>query len=236
MAMCAAEAGQAAIGSNTALRRIGVLGSMFDPIHLGHTNAALVAGRALGLEQVLLVPCGNPVHRRHAFASASERCAMVELAIAGEPLLQLDRREVRSDAPSYMIDTISSLQREQPGVSWYLLVGIDAFLGLPGWKQWQQLLDQVNLVVMTRPGYALDPDLLPPGLRQEWQQRQVQDFSLLAAQKRGAILSVDVLTPDLSSTRVRELIKTGGGLGSILHPAVAAHIRAHCLYLSGDTD
>ncbi len=234
--MCAAEASTPANSSTPALRRIGVLGSMFDPIHLGHSSAATYVGKTLGLERVLLVPCGNPVHRDHPFASASERCAMVALAISGEPLLQLDRREAASSAPSWMVDTITSLQREQPEASWYLMVGIDAFLAFTGWKQWQQLLDQVNLVVMTRPGYALDPDQLPPELRQEWQRRHEPDYTRLTARKSGAITVVDVLTDNLSSTKVRELIKTGGGLGSILHPAVAAHIRAHCLYLSGDTD
>jgi len=234
--MCAAEAGKTSMGSQCALRRLGVLGGMFDPIHLGHSNAALSVGRALGLERVLLVPCGNPVHRSGPIASASERCAMVQAAIAAEPLLQLDRREALSVAPSWTIDTITQLQREQPEVSWYLLVGVDAFLGLPTWKQWPELLERVNLVVMTRPGFVLDADLLPPALQQEWRRRFLQDHSQLAAIKSGSIVVVDVLTANVSSTQVRELIKTGGGLGPILHPAVATHIRAHSLYQCGDTD
>ncbi len=218
------------------LRRIGVLGGMFDPIHPGHTSAALSVGNALGLERVLLVPCGNPVHRNGPVASASERCAMVAAAIAAEPLLLLDRREALSAAPSWTIDTITLLQQEQPEVSWYLLVGVDAFLGLPTWKQWQLLLERVNLVVMTRPGYVLDAERLPAGLQQEWKRRFLQDHSQLAAIKSGSIIALDVKTGDVSSTQVRELLKTGGKPGPILHPAVAAHIRAHCLYQSGDTD
>ena len=224
------------MGSQCALRRLGVLGGMFDPIHLGHSNAALSVGKALGLERVLLVPCGNPVHRCGPVASASERCAMVQAAIAAEPLLKLDRREALSVAPSWTIDTITQLQREQPEVSWYLLVGVDAFLGMPTWKQWPELLERVNLVVMTRPGYELDADLLPPALQQEWRRRFLQDHSQLAAIKSGSIVVVDVLTANVSSTQVRELIKTGSGLGPILHPAVATHIRAHSLYQCGDTD
>jgi len=236
--MCAAEAAalvETAHGA-AAPRRLGVLGGMFDPVHLGHTGAALYVQQALALERVLMVPCGNPVHRRQPEVSAPERCAMVALAVAGDSRLQLDRRECQSHEPSYTVDTILFLRAAQPDVSWHLLVGADAFLGLPSWKQWQTLLELVNLVVMTRPGYDLNESRMAPELRVEWQRRRQPEVGALAAVAQGAIATVDVKTPDLSSTRVRELVKTGGDLGSILHPAVAAHIRTHGLYLPGDQD
>jgi len=243
--MCAAETTAVAAPLSSASRlesprRIGVLGGMFDPVHLGHTGAARFVQQALGLEKVVLVPCGNPVHRQPPQASAPERCAMVALAIAGEPSLQLDNRECRTHAASYTVDTIVALGAAQPGTSWHLLVGVDAFLSLPSWKQWQTLLDLVNLVVMTRPGYPLEESSMAPALLVEWQRRHLADADDLASVTQGAIVTVDVKTPDLSSTRVRELVKTGGDpgsiLGPVLHPAVAAHIRSHGLYLPGDQD
>lgn len=237
--MCAAEAiaGRPAADAETvALRRIGVLGGMFDPVHSGHTTAANSVRQTLSLERVLLIPCGQPVHRRQPLASGPERCAMLALALADEPHLQLDRRECQTNAPSYTIDTIAALQKSVAGVSWHLLVGADAFLGLPSWKLWQQLLDMVNLVVMTRPGYAIDESRMAPELLAQWQRRRVADVASLEHVAQGVIVAVDVRTPDLSSTRVRELVKTGGNLGSILHPAVAQHIRTHGLYLPGDQD
>ncbi|HTR00049.1 MAG TPA: nicotinate-nucleotide adenylyltransferase [Candidatus Acidoferrum sp.] len=221
--------------ATTTLRRFGVLGGMFDPIHLGHVQAANSVGQALGLEKVLLVPCGSPVHRQQPLASAPERCAMAALAIKGQPLLQLEKRECQSPSPSYTIDTIIALQHQHAGVSWHLLIGVDAFVTFTSWKQWQQLLDLVNLVVMTRPGYRLDVSTLPPELRTEWQQRHV-DAGQLATIARGAIAFIDVQSDDLSSTRVRELVRTGGDLAAILNPDVAVHIRTHGLYLPGDAD
>jgi nicotinate-nucleotide adenylyltransferase len=237
--MCAAEtaAPRPAVAAATRqLRRLGVLGGTFDPVHPGHTVAARFVQQALALERVLLIPCGQPVHRHQPLASAPERCAMVALALAGEPQLQLDRRECQTNAPSYTIDTITALQQEQPDVSWHLLVGADAFLGLPSWKQWQQLLDRVNLVVRTRPGFAIDEALMAPELLAQYRRRRVDSPAALASISQGAIVAIDVRTPDLSSTQVRELLKTGGNLGSILHPAVAQHIRTHGLYLPGDQD
>lgn len=231
MAMCAAEAKPATTG----LRRIGVFGGMFDPVHLGHVAAAVSVRQSLALEKILLIPCGNPAHRRAAQASPPERCAMVALAIADQPGLQLDRRECQSSAPSYTIDTLMALRKQQPEVSWQLLVGVDAFMGLGTWKQWQQLLDLCNVVVMTRPGYPLEAAHMPAELRTEWQRRHVE-AAQLGTVASGAMAFVDVQSPALSSTQVRELVKTGGQLGSILHPAVAAHIREHGLYLPGDQD
>lgn len=236
--MCAAETTTrpAMAAARRPSRRLGVLGGTFDPVHCGHVTAARFVQLALALESVLLIPCGQPVHRQQPLASAPERCAMVALALAAEPQLQLDRRECQTNAPSYTIDTLTALQREQPDVSWHLLVGADAFLSLPSWKQWQQLLDQVNLVVMTRPGFAIDEAGMAPALLAQYQRRRVANPAALASIGQGAIAAIDVRTSDLSSTQVRELLKTGGNLGSILHPAVAQHIRTHGLYLPGDQD
>lgn len=214
--------------------RIGLMGGMFDPVHLGHVQAAGSVRQQLKLDSVLMMPCGNPVHRGKAFASADDRCAMLAFAIAPEPWLQLDRRECRSAAPSFTIDTLNSLHAEQPVVSWHLMIGVDAFLTLTSWKQWQQLFALAHIVVMTRPGYQLNPALLPVDLLAEWDDRRVTDAAALTASKQGSIFCVDVHSADLSSTRVRHLLKTAADPGPILHPAVAAYIQSHGLYQSGE--
>ena len=216
------------------VRRVGLMGGMFDPIHLGHIQAAGSVRQQLNLDSVLMVPCGNPVHRGKAFASADDRCAMLAFAIAPEPWLQLDRRECRSAAPSYTVDTLTALHAEQPEVSWHLMVGVDAFLTLPSWKQWQQLFALAHIVVMTRPGYHLNPSLLPFELLAEWEDRRITDVAALLDSKQGSIFCVDVHSADLSSTLVRHLLKTAADPGPILHPAVAAYIQSHGLYQSGE--
>lgn len=236
--MCAARAAStdktAPRARAAAVRRIGIMGGMFDPVHLGHVQSAASVRDQLGLDSVILVPCGNPVHRGKAFASADDRCAMLELAIAQQPWLRLDRRECHSAAPSYTIDTLTALHAEQPEVSWHLLLGVDAFLTLTSWKQWQHLFSLAHLVVMTRPGYHFNAALLPFELLAEWEDRRVADVATLSQTRQGSIVCVDVQSADLSSTRVRHLLKTAADPGSILHPAVAAHIRRRGLYQSGE--
>jgi nicotinate-nucleotide adenylyltransferase len=217
----------------TSLRRVGVFGGMFDPVHRGHLQVASRARECLGLETVLLVPCGNPVHRGKALASNMQRIEMLQLAIADQSWLQLDTRECLSVAPSYTCDTLASLREQQPATSWHLVMGADAFLSLPSWKNWRQLFTLAHIVVVTRPGYVLIEGSMSELLRAEWRNRKVDDPTVLTRSAEGAICCVDLGTDDLSSTQVRHLIKTGVDTSSILHPAVAAYIAERHLYSPG---
>lgn len=215
------------------LRRVGVFGGMFDPVHLAHIQAASRVREKLSLDSVLLVPCGNPVHRGGAIASNEQRITMLSLAIAQHPWLKLDTRECLSSEPSWTFDTLQSLHAEEAQTSWHLVMGADAFLSLPTWKNWQQLFALAHIVVITRPGYAMAETSMSEALRSEWKRRLVDDQERLENTKSGAIYCIDLHTDDLSSTRVRSLIKTGIGTTSILHPAVSTYIEERHLYSSG---
>ena len=233
MSAASAAADDNAMGSG-GFRRVGVMGGMFDPVHRGHLQAAAGVRRQLGLESVLMIPCGNPVHRGKSFASADDRCAMLSLAIADEPWLELDRRECMSEAPSYTVDTLGALHAERLDVSWHLLMGIDAFLALETWRRWRDLFELAHIIVVTRPGYTLAPDSLTAALRTEWERRVVTDAATLRQSRHGAVICVDVQSADLSSTQVRRLLQTAADPTPILHPAVAAYVRSHGLYQSGE--
>jgi len=151
-------------------RRVGVFGGMFDPVHLAHIQVASRVRDELGLDAVLVVPCGNPVHRGGATASNEQRITMLSLAIASHPWLQLDTRECLSPRPSFTFDTLESLREEEGDTSWHLVMGGDAFLSLPSWKNWQQLFALAHIVVITRPGYAVDDRGMDDELRHEWRE------------------------------------------------------------------
>jgi nicotinate-nucleotide adenylyltransferase len=206
---------------------------MFDPVHRAHIEVASGVKEKLGLDSVLLMPCGNPVHRDRARASDAQRIAMLQLAIADKTGLQLDTRECLAPSPSFTCDTLAGLHQEQPGKSWHLVMGADAFLSLPSWKNWQQLFSLAHIVVITRPGYELTESHMSEPLRTEWRRRGVHDPAMLANMPAGAICRVDLRTDNLSSTQVRDLIKTGVDTSSILHPAVAAFIAQQHLYSPG---
>lgn len=211
------------------MQPIGVLGGTFDPIHFGHLRSALELLEALGLAEVRLIPCGHPPHRAPPRAPASARLAMLELAVAGQPGLRVDSRELERPGPSYMVDTLASLREEQGSVPLCLILGSDAFLGLPGWHRWQELVRLAHLVVMHRPGWELDDHLAAP-LAQLVETRRVHAAAALAAQPAGSILLVPVTPLDISATAIRHLIAAGRSPRYLLPDAVWEHIRAHGLY------
>lgn len=134
------------------MRPIGIFGGMFDPIHYGHLRTAFELLQSLDLEEVRFIPCGDPPHRADTFADAAFRLHMVRLATMAEPGFTVDDRELRRQGPSYSVDTLASLRGEFPGRSLCLITGMDAFLGLPGWHRWDEILDFAHIVVAHRPG------------------------------------------------------------------------------------
>jgi len=132
---------------------IGLFGGTFDPIHCGHLRTAFELWQDLRLEEVRLLPAGHPPHRDQLCASAEMRLQMVRAAVAEQPSFVVDDREVRRSGPSFTVDTLTELRAEYPQRSLCLLLGMDAFLGLPQWHRWRELLELAHIVVAHRPGW-----------------------------------------------------------------------------------
>jgi nicotinate-nucleotide adenylyltransferase len=194
--------------------KLGVMGGTFDPIHLGHVAMAEAAADCAGLDRVLLVPASVPPHRAAATAPARDRLAMVRLAAAGHPRLEVSDIEVRRSGPSYTLDTLRALARERPRAELHLLLGWDAARDIRAWYAPDEVLRLARPVVVSRPGYPVpsERDLASAGIEPTW-----------------AILC-DVPTPDVESTDVRRLLVDGGSLAGLVDPAVEAYLRDHRLY------
>src|SRR5690606_3192129 len=129
-----------------------ILGGTFDPVHIGHLRGALEVAEMFGLDELRLIPNARPPHRDTPSCSAQDRLAMVRLAVQDLPPLLVDARELEREKPSYTIDTLISLRAElAPTDQLLLLVGWDAFCGLPTWHRWEELLDYCHILVMQRP-------------------------------------------------------------------------------------
>lgn len=135
------------------MQPIGIFGGTFDPIHCGHLRTAFELWQELRLAEVRLLPAGTPPHRDQLYASAELRLQMVRAAVADQPSFIVDDREVRRTGVSYSVDTLTELRREYPNRSLCLLLGMDAFLGLPHWHRWRELLGLAHIVVAHRPGW-----------------------------------------------------------------------------------
>jgi cytidyltransferase-like protein len=113
------------------MRPIGIFGGTFDPIHYGHLRTALELQQTLDFERVHFVPCENPPHQKKPISDGALRMRLVEAAIEREPQFVAAARELERQGPSYTIDTLASFRKEFPQQPLCLLVGMDAFLGLP---------------------------------------------------------------------------------------------------------
>lgn len=209
---------------------IGILGGTFDPVHFGHLRAALELQESLGLAEVRLLPCGQPPHRDPPRAAAADRLAMLELAVAGQPGLRVDRRELERSGPSYMVDTLASLRAELGATSLCLLLGSDAFLGLPQWHRWRELLQLAHLVVLHRPGWALQSVAAP--LAEVLAAHRITSSADLMRQPAGGLLLQPVTPLDISATAIRAQIAAGRSPRYLLPDAVWDYIRRRDLYIA----
>jgi len=209
--------------------RIGVMGGMFDPVHSGHLQAALTALRLLELDHLRLVPCHVPNHRSPAKAGSAQRQEMLQVAIADEPRLLVDPREMERGGVSYTVDTLASLRDDFPGATLVLVLGWDAFAGLPSWHRWRDLLTLAHMLVISRPTATPEQPLIEE-LAQTLRRCQVASAEELFSQPAGAILVTDELQLDISSTQVRNLLHDGTDADMLLPDAVAQYIDQHGLY------
>jgi nicotinate-nucleotide adenylyltransferase len=189
------------------MQPIGVFGGTFDPIHCGHLRTAFELWQELKLAEIRFLPTGSPPHREKLYASPEQRLEMVRAAVADQPAFIVDDREVRRSGVSYSVDTLAELRQEYPQRSLCLLLGMDAFLGLPGWHRWRELLTLAHIVVAHRPGWRA-PTTGPLG---ELMVDHGTGSILALQQERAGRVYVRAVTQlEISSTELRTLI-TGAG-------------------------
>jgi nicotinate-nucleotide adenylyltransferase len=204
--------------------RLGLLGGSFNPIHYGHLGIARDARDKLGLDRVLFIPTGTPPHKQNStLASAGDRYEMVRLATADTPSFDLTDIELRREGNSYSIDTVRELQRQHgSSAALYFLIGLDAFLDFPTWREPEALLRACRIVVISRPG---------------------QSYQSLAKLSMLPALPVDIPIPSgpglmclplppcpISASEIRRRAREGLPLANLLPPPVESYILHHRLY------
>jgi len=192
--------------------RIGLLGGSFDPVHRAHLSLARTALLALKLDQVQLIPAGQPWQRPPLGASSQDRLQMLELAIQHEPGLSINPVEINRTGPTYTIETLESLPE---GPEYFWILGADQFVNFCTWRRWQEIVSRVQLVVAQRPGSNL---IAPPELA-SW---------LEAHDKRLIHLPFEPL--DISARAIRQRTACGEPTSDFLPEAVGQYMTARGLY------
>lgn len=210
-----------------AVRRVGMLGGTFDPVHIGHLRSALEVAEFMHLDELRLLPNARPPHRDTPQVAAQDRLAMVRSAVEGVGCLSVDARELARDKPSYTIDTLESVRAElNEHDQLFLIMGWDAFCGLPSWHRWEELLQHCHILVLQRPDADVDP---PDELRNLLAARSQNDPTAMSG-PAGHISFVWQTPLAVSATQIRQLLASGKSARFLVPDAVLAYIEAHDLY------
>ena len=220
------------------MKKIGLFGGTFNPIHLGHLRAAEEIGDFFALARVIFIPSSYPPHKKkEGILSANLRAEMVRLALSDNPRFAVSEVELDRPGKSYSVETIDHFRRQfGTGTQLYFIVGLDAFREIHTWKEYAALFGLCHFVVMTRPGFEknFSPEHLPVEL--------AGDFCYDTrnggyAHKSGFFVHPAEITGlDISSTRIRELIQRGRSIKYLVPPAVERFISANHLYQGEDPE
>ncbi len=213
---------------------IGIFGGTFDPVHNGHTHAALAVAAELGLSCIHMLLSARPGHRAPSQTSNVHRWQMLQLACAEHSILIADDSELNRPGTSYTFDTLTAMaasrssagQDKSPPV-WIL--GHDSYVTLTSWYRWDEIIDLCNLVVLDRPGQMTLED------------RNLVDFSAqrqcekIDHSRAGQMLRLPLPMQEVSATFVRQQLSLGQSVSDLLAPAVSQYIEQHQLYITTES-
>jgi nicotinate-nucleotide adenylyltransferase len=191
------------------MKRVGLFGGSFDPVHNAHVALARLALEQLHLDEVRWIPAGQPWQKTRILASGADREAMVRLAIAGEPRFTLDRIELRRHGVTFTLDTVRLLAAAEPASEWFLILGQDQYATLHTWRDWRELVALVTLAIANR------PDAEPT-------------VNAHIAKMPHQIVMLPMM--DVSSTEVRRRVAAGEPIADLVPDAVARYIERRQLY------
>lgn len=220
--------------------RVALFGGSFDPPHRGHVALVRLARRRLALDRILVAPVGaQPLKPGAATACFEDRVAMVRLAFAGEPGVEISLVDApRADGRSnYTLDTLAMVKRElHPDDALFCILGADSLLNIRNWHRASDLLTSCDFIAGARPGFdlthaeaALPECISAKPLPTKLAQTQVLELKSRNGRNSRLYLLLD-LAEEVSATEVRSALRGEANAESVLNPAVAEYIRVHRLY------
>ena len=196
---------------------IGILGGTFDPIHLGHLCIAEASLESGGMNRIILMPAKvSPFKLGREMASEEDRLEMVKLVADTNDEIEVSRLEIESEGVSYTYRTLTTLHKLHPYETYWLIVGSDQFLNLESWYKGKDILEEFQVILAPRPGYHME----------EINEKISRYTSVFGTAVR--VVRNDML--DISSTQIKEQIRSGGDISSLVTPEVERYINEHGLY------
>ncbi len=222
------------------MKKIGLFGGTFNPIHLGHLTVARDVKEGFDLDKIWLIPAAIPPHKQmKQLAEASDRLEMIRLSIADNPNFSVSDVELKRSGPSYTIDTVDYFKAIFPRETHlYLIVGMDAFLDIDLWKSFRELFQVIPFIVMSRPGAVkgelekkdkIINDLLVTKVSPEYHFESAQNA--FYHPNKQAVFIFEVTPVDISATMVRKNRSQGRSIASLVPDKVKEYIESRGLYL-----
>lgn len=195
------------------MKRIGIFGGTFNPPHLAHSRLAEEVRKSLKLDKIIIVPSAvPPLKSGKEVIEIKHRLAMAEIAFGENPGFEISDIEIkRNKTKSYTIDTLIKLNKKirDDSVKFYLILGTDSLIDFPKWKTPERLFDYAEVVAINRPGYKKS-DIKP-----EYSER---------------VLFIKVKPMNISSTKIREYVRSNKPIGSLVLPEIEKYIEQNKLY------
>lgn len=193
------------------MSRIGILGGTFDPPHNGHLAIAEAAIRKLKLKEIIFIPAKTPPHKSSGrISSQQDRLAMLKLAVGGRERIIISEMEFERQGPSYTVDTLAELKKGNPDDEFYFLIGADNVSEMESWHQPERIVEMTKVVAAGRPGFSA------------------------AGRFSAMIESFDMTPVNISSTLIREKVRSGLSISGLLPPAVEEYILKRNLYKTNE--
>ena len=199
---------------------IGIYGGSFDPIHLGHLKTATTLKTELQLDHLFLLPCCEPVHKDGLKYPSNDRLKMLNLALEKFSTLEIDSREILRGGGSYMIDTLHELKQIYRDEPICLIIGMDSFLKIKTWKDWQEFSKLVHLVILERQGFNIIDSSLDSF-------HNTKDVNELRLESNGLLYFSNCPKINISSSDIRSRIANNQNLDDLLPKPVISYLRLH---------
>lgn len=205
------------------MKKIGIMGGTFNPIHFGHLFLAEDAFEQIGLDQVLFMPSKNPPHKaKPNQVSEQQRVEMISLAIEDNPHFALSTFELEREGYTYTADTLTLLRKDNPEKEYYFIVGADSLYMMNQWRNPQTIFEQCTVVAASR-------DHVEPEKLQQQAEKLRQQFA-------ARILLLDMPTIQIASEEIRRRIKEQKSVRYYLPEGVIRYISKNQLYLTSPED
>ncbi|MBI4495835.1 MAG: nicotinate-nucleotide adenylyltransferase [Deltaproteobacteria bacterium] len=212
------------------MKRIGLFGGTFNPIHLGHLRAGEEVGELFGLDPVIFIPSASPPHKPGGeIVAAPRRLEMVRLAVADNPRFSVSAVELERPGKSYSVETVSHFRRIYGAdTPLHFILGLDAFREIDTWKEYAALFSLCHFILMTRPGSDRSPASLPIERAEAFCYDEVKN--VYVHRTGGLVFPAEITALDISGTKIRERLSRGSSIRYLLPAAVEEFIYRHKLY------